>query len=225
MRLVTTSQPQFFPPLYLLSRFNKADEVVWLTQAQYQSKQFMSGFMLMDGKRLTGVNLRLVKEGRPWVQNVRVNDPLFLDRATRTLIDCYPEAPYIDEAVSVLRFCYSPREMLDTTAMVSMRRLMDCLGLALDYCRDTTILGCRQDDPSEWLAYLTRKKGDAYFQGKTAMDAYLDKSKFEGVKLFYQNYEQNVDAKLSVLHYIATLGLEETRFLCHGDRTTLVEYV
>lgn len=223
MRLVTTSQPQLFPPLYMVSRFLRADAVVWLSQAQHQSGQFMSDLQLADGKRTVGFSVRLSKPSpRPLVSDVRVEDPHLPLRLIDLLTRQYRNSEYLGQAVGLVADTLRADNTLTGTVIPSTEALLRALSPATpEFFRDSDLLPSRPECPSEWLASLTRKVGGtAYFQGRTAMSSYLRPDCFDGISLFSQEFECG-SPKLSVLHYVATIGLQATIDLCASHPTQL----
>lgn len=228
MLTCTTSQPQLFPPPYLVSRFAKADRVVWLSQAQYQSGQFMSEFQVQAKKGTQGLSLPLVRptESRPCVADVLVREPVQAkDAILREFRRAYAAATHRETALQVLDYCLQPMGRLYDLVVCSSNRLHEALGLRLTSTNDFSLLSCRPEDPSEWLAELSRRSGAGlYFQGKAAIDSYLKRAAFLPIRVGFQVFPELPSSKLSVLHYLAVLGLPLTQSLCSADRTTVSLY-
>jgi hypothetical protein len=228
--ICTTSQPQFFPPPYMVSRFARADLVVWLSQVQYQSRQYMSNLRLWDDrkKKVVGLSLETVygKGERPWVNRVGLKDVgLFQEVLCNQLHDLYDFTGHVDAAIEMVKYSMCKSESLTTTVNSTTARMFNWLELPLHTHNDTTLVRMRHLNPSNWIANLVREAGmREYFQGEIAMREYFEKMYFDDIDLYYQVYPELPDPTLSVLHYMATYGRSYTRALCAASETLLREF-
>lgn len=228
MKAVTTSQPQFYPPLYIMSRFAHADVTVVLSMTQHRPKEFMSDFFLWDAFRgvKEGIRLPTEKQGRPWCSLVSVGDTKeFVGYVESRIRSLYKDCQYVDDAVMLFRETFKPSESLVETTMNTLEALYGFLGLPINMMLDTQLNAERLKNPSEWIAEIANEVGAAiYFQGGDSMNTYLEADKFHGMKLASQVYEGppgKESSKLSVLHWVATRGIGWVSVECSGEKTGL----
>jgi WbqC-like protein family len=188
----------------------------------------MSELQLIARDRAQGFKLSLKKEGRPWVADVQVLEhQKFKQSVLDGLLQLYRYSPGRDQARELFDHSFVEHDGLYETVVNSTTRMFEAMGLPLTSFKDTDLIPNRPDNASTWLAQLAKSAGATdYFQGLNAMRSYFDPSEFSGLRLHYQAYGevQPLPGKASVLHHVATHGLDRTRELCSPDATQVLPY-
>lgn len=240
---VTSSQIQFYPPPYMISRFAAADAVIMLSLAQHQSTQFMSNFVLENHKgKPVGYKLALTHPYPPnhrgIIRDIQLehSEDRIRSDVQRVMNEAWGKNPgrfpYHKQAWAFFDATFKYDKELHVCVQQTMLRTMHTMWLPTPlFYDDVSLMPERPQNASAWISTMVRDLSGIlhgaeliYFQGYKAMDAYFDVKWFDGIKLMFQDYQVNMNPKMSLLQSIAERGLENTIAYCQPAYTSLLDF-
>ncbi|UOX39979.1 hypothetical protein [Vibrio phage V-YDF132] len=229
---VTTIQAPFMVTLYELVRSLNCQKTVFLYQSQFRHGSTHNQAMV-PSIAPTPISLPVKKAGR---KDIGQTFPVDLSRWTAKFVkqatQAYRKAPNWDkmEKFLILVDSMSKNRMSAVEPSIGAVNVAMTLYMYVAFeldelfpdwglNNDLNLCNPRPQDPSEYVAACARAcDATEYVGGKTAMDAYLDLSKLDGISMFYQDYQvpeelhqylpHGADARYSALEFLAWIPAE-----------------
>lgn len=199
-KVVTCVQPTFLGPLYLYERLSNCDIVIVLTQAQFDKQHVRNEFPGQMNTLPTHGNGRQTFNETTLAEYER-----WLSKLQKTLKMAYQKEPQYKMVTELvirhLEMFASGQDFVDVAGTM-MASIMMLTGIDAHLVPDTEVLPMRPESGSEWMAHLVRSVGGThYLQGRTGYESYLMPEHFDGINLWYQDWD-HPQANLSVLHHM-----------------------
>lgn len=226
--LGTVSQPQLYPPPYMLSRYARTELLIWMLRSQYKRKQNMVELQLLKGKQKIGLKLDLIKDGMPWLTEIQVSDPhRFAERLVEGLRECYGDTEYAREAVALVQTTFYVSDDLCECVTKTTENMMLAFGIRPVILTDVQVIADRDPDACKYLHKMFMAAGvTKYFQGRASMESYFDQDKFPTIELGCQKYDAvpPPDGEVSILNYVAKYGARAAREIVQANKTLIESF-
>lgn len=197
MITATINQPCIFPRLHLIDRLNYSDVYVNLVSAQFSRHNDQAVLMVSDRGTLREIRIPIRHTG---LQSVALTDAIYArddrweSKTIKTLAQIWSRAPGKEYALDIFRTCI--RDMINGCPVADMGHAQllfarSLLGIQTEIVLDGAVSGKIDGDPSEWMLSLCESvRASAYYCGKVAFDAYIDKSEWarRGVTFIPQDW-------------------------------------
>ena len=210
--IYTTTQPIIFPALYHLERWHKAHSIYVLTDIQWDR----SGARVLLRNSRVSFPVKKISNRVKFSEIQMCDLDKFLVRFFNTLHYSYKKEPYWSEYSEHLHnLCNShPGDSFVDFAVTTMMWLKgSILTTSGDFVNSSLVKPrADQDSVAEWLCAFGYK-GDWYYTWAMGYTAIKDKSPFcnNRIKVDIQSWHPPVNANVSALHYLLTVGPEKIR--------------
>ena len=247
MKWVSCTQPILFPPLHLIERFVRCDEIVLMVEAQLarDSNHAWNVVQTKSGPLRFGPDL--VRKGRRPIADHVLRDPAaFSEKLYAQMKHAFGKRPGFQELeFDFCQLCEDLATFGEGLDLAELNRITMawCLhaagGQHVRISRSVSLLPERPKDPCEWMAQLAQAAGATdYLQGARSIETYFRPGSFKpkGVRVWGQRYEAPLLEQLgpslypvSVLDPLFMHGTEAVRrkvFAHRGrgtDADTLIE--
>lgn len=219
MKQFTIHQPMMVYPIYLLSRFLYADELVLLTTDYAKKDGWHTRFKIQTQQGPVIIPVPLVSRTGKLINELVIDKPeFFYKKLRKTLEQAYGKSPHWGLVQGLIPWGDSSFCEFSITLLTN---IVKYLGLGLKLTRDTDLNVTRDPDASTWLAEIGYAiNGNVYYCAFDAPSKYLRVEPFKERSMFVNGQVYVLDAPYpadtSILHLLFTEPKERVLELLRG---------
>lgn len=208
--MITVTQPQFFPPLFMFVRFAQCDKIVFMEEAQYSVSGGHSRLVAKSSESNVTIPLTLIGRGRKPLCDIGVSKEQHL--FIKNINEHYKDSPRYGD--STLPFVLSLMDNNETSLsgfnISIIKSLLSSFAINCTVLKSREVVPNRPENPTEWISYIAMLCNEQdYIQGRVGIESYLeiDKFKAKNINVWAQNTISTMPISESVLSFIFKYGV------------------